>query len=265
MSVTFLDKIIGKTRERIALIKREVDLSALRTRAEQARSIAQPKRFRAALERNDRTNIIAEIKRASPSKGQIKAEVDVVEVARNYESGGAAAISVLTETEYFGGSLIDLSLVFQIARIPILRKDFMIDEYQIYEAAAFGADAILLIVAALSEVELVDFQKLAHDLGMDALVEVHTLAELETAKNVGANIIGVNNRDLQSLAVSLDVSRRLIEERPENALMIAESGISRLEEINELKGLGFDVFLIGETLMRSSDIVGELHRLITTE
>ena len=160
----------------------------------------------------------------------------------------------MTETEFFGGSLIDLVLVSQTARIPILRKDFMIDEYQIYEAAAFGSDAILLIVAALKQDELIRFLRLAQDdLGMDALVEVHTSDEFEIAKSIGASIIGVNNRDLQSLEVSLDVSRRLIDQRPANALMIAESGISARDEIDELKELGYNGFLIGETLMRTEN------------
>ena len=254
MSGTFLDKIVAKTRERVASVKCETGLAAIKLRAEEIRKIAEPHKFRTALKRTDRTNIIAEIKRASPSKGVINADIDVAEVATAYESGGAAAISVLTETEFFGGSLIDLVLVSQTVRIPILRKDFMVDEYQIYEAAAFGSDAILLIVAALKQDELIRFLWLAQDdLGMDALVEVHTSDDLEIAISIGANIIGVNNRDLQSLEVSLDVSRRLIDQRPANALMIAESGISTRDEINELKGLGYNGFLIGESLMRTEN------------
>ncbi|MEO6655379.1 MAG: indole-3-glycerol phosphate synthase TrpC [Pyrinomonadaceae bacterium] len=253
MSETFLDKIVPITRERVASARRDVELSAIKSRAKQVRRLTEPQRFLSALERADRTNIIAEIKRASPSKGTIDADINVAEVARKYESGGAAAISVLTETEFFGGSLADLTVVSQTARIPILRKDFLVDEYQIHEAAAFGADAVLLIVAALSEKELISFQRLTHELGMDALVEVHTSAELAVATRIGAKIIGVNNRDLQTLKVSLDVSRHLISKRPENALMIAESGLSTRDEIDELKGLGFDGFLIGETLMRTGN------------
>lgn len=254
MEQTFLDKIVLKTRQRVESIKREIGTDAVNLRATAARKIATPHKFRDSLSRNDRTNIIAEIKRASPSKGVINDKIDVAEIARNYESGGAAAISVLTETEYFGGSLADLSRVSQTVRIPILRKDFIVDEYQIYEAAAMGADAILLIVAALSEDELTSLRKLAQDeLGMDALVEVHNRKELEIAAKIGAGIIGINNRDLHSLEVSLDVSRQLIADRPENTLMVSESGISSREEIDELKRLGFDGFLIGETLMRTAN------------
>ena len=261
MSETFLNEIVAKTRERVAIVKHDSDLSAIKLRAAQVRSIAEPHRFRNALERTDRTNIIAEIKRASPSKGIINADIDVAEVARSYESGGAAAISVLTETEFFGGSLVDLAIVAQTARVPILRKDFIVDEYQIYEAAAFGADAVLLIVAALSEEELIRFQRVTQDeLGMDALVEVHTSEELAIATKIGATIIGVNNRDLKSLEVSLDTSRHLISGRPPETLMISESGLSTREEIEELKGLSFNGFLIGETLMRTgnaSEMLGD--------
>lgn len=254
MSDTFLDKILVKTRERVKTLKQNIAISTVISRAEQARNIAEPHRFHFALDQADRTNIIAEIKRASPSKGVINAEIDVAEVAKSYESGGAAAISVLTETEFFGGSSADLILVCKTVQIPVLRKDFIVDEYQIYEAAAFGADAILLIVAALTENELIRFVRLAQDdLGMDALVEVHTSHELTVANGIGANIIGVNNRDLQTLKVSLDVSRHLIAERPVNTLMIAESGLSTRDEIKELKALGFDGFLIGETLMRTAN------------
>lgn len=262
MSERFLDKIIQKTRERVSAIKGTADISAIRDRGEKVRALTSPNRLRSALEQKDRINIIAEIKRSSPSKGIIKADIDVVEIAHSYEAGRAAAISVLTETEYFGGSVVDLFAVFQKARIPILRKDFIVDEYQVWEAAAFGADAILLIVAALSRAELADLGRAAEELGMDVLVEVHTLDELKIASDIGAKIIGVNNRDLQSLEVSLHVSRNLIEGKPEGAVMVAESGLSTREQIAELRGLGFDGFLIGETLMRSSDPAAALRELI---
>lgn len=254
MSETFLGKIIAKTRETVERQKKETDLAALKRRAIEARAYAIPRRLRSALSQTDRTNIIAEIKRASPSRGIINADVDIAVLARQYSSGGAAAISVLTEPEYFGGSLDDLRAVRAAVDLPILRKDFTVDEFQIYEAAEAGADAILLIVAALTEAELKGFLRLAQDdLGMDALVEVHRKAELAVAVQVGAGIIGVNNRDLHSLEVSLDDSRRLIGDRPDNALMVAESGISTKAEIVELRKLGFDGFLIGETLMRTAN------------
>ncbi len=253
MPETFLDKIVIKTREKIAWIKAAGYVDAMKRRAEKVRSSAEPHRFHAALSRKDRTNIIAEIKRASPSKGVINANIKVDQLARQYQSGGAAAISVLTENKYFGGEIADLILVAKTVNIPVLRKDFTVDAYQIYEAAAAGADAVLLIVAALSEAELIEFSAIVEDLGMDALVEVHTAQEIETAQEIGAKIIGINNRNLQTLEVSLDVSRQLIFERPVNALMIAESGIKTGDGIEELRTLGFDGFLIGETLMRTDD------------
>jgi indole-3-glycerol phosphate synthase len=216
----------------------------------------------AALEREDRTNVIAEIKRASPSKGVINDNIDVAEQARNYEQGGACAISVLTEERYFKGSLEDLRKARSVVDLPILRKDFTIDEVQIYEAAAAGADAVLLIVAALTSENLSDFQTLAHALGMDAIVEVHSADELAVATEIEAQIIGVNNRNLKTFSVSLDVSRVLIKQRPENVLMIAESGISSREQIDELRALGFDGFLVGESLMRSGESKQTLEALV---
>ena len=251
MSETFLDKIISKTRERVEALKAGTDINELRDLAVRSRAGRLANTFRKALNQKDRTNIIAEIKRASPSKGVINDGVDVSEQARSYEQGGACAISVLTEEQFFKGSIDDLKTARNAIKLPILRKDFMIDEFQIYESAAAGADAVLLIVAALTSENLRDFQTLAYGLGMDALVEVHTLAELEIAASIGANLIGVNNRNLRTFAVSLDVSRELIKCRPSGAVMIAESGISDREQIIELTTLGFDGFLVGESLMRS--------------
>ncbi len=253
MSETFLDKVVTKTRESVDRIKSVGYADAMKWRAERMRNSVEPHLFHAALSRKDCTNIIAEIKRSSPSKGVINANIKVDQLARQYESGGASAISVLTENEYFGGEIADLILVAKTVNIPVLRKDFTVDAYQIYEAAAAGADAVLLIVAALSEAELIEFSAIVEDLGMDALVEVHTAQELETAQKIGAKIIGINNRNLQTLEVSLDISRQLIFERPVNALMIAESGIKTRDEIEGLRALGFDGFLIGETLMRTDD------------
>lgn len=258
MSETFLDKIIAIKSEKVDRQKAATDIAALKEQVFLVRRDAEGHRLRTALSRTDRTNIIAEIKRASPSKGIINDRIDVAEMARKYREGGAAAISVLTEEDFFKGSLDDLVAVRHAVDLPILRKDFIVDEFQIFEAAAAGADVILLIVAALEETPLADFYCLATDLNMDIIVEVHTPFELETAARIGANIIGVNNRNLQTLEVSLDFSRELIPFRPPGALMIAESGISTSEEINELKSLGFDGFLIGETLMRSGNATEKL-------
>jgi indole-3-glycerol phosphate synthase len=189
---------------------------------------------------------------------------DVEKLAKAYTAGGASAISVLTEEDFFQGSLHDLKMVRAASSLPVLRKDFIFDAFQIYEAAEAGADAVLLIVAMLKDEDLAELRSVAEDeLGIDVLVEVHNMEELQRVSEVGAKLIGVNNRDLHSFAVSLDVSRTLIKHRPEDALMIAESGISTREEINELFALGFDGFLIGETLMRSSDPESDLRLLLS--
>lgn len=258
MTDTFLEKIIAKTREKVERTRSLGYADSVKQRAEMVRSSKEAYRLHAALSRTNRTNIIAEIKRASPSKGVINAGINVAHVARGYAVGGAAAISVLTESEYFAGEIADLVLAAKTVEIPVLRKDFTVDTYQIYEAAAAGADAVLLIVAALTEAELVEFSRIVDSLGMDALVEVHTGEELKIAKDLGAKIIGVNNRNLQTLEVSLDVSRQLILERTVDTLMIAESGLSTKEQIDELKALGFNGFLIGETLMRTGDAAATL-------
>jgi indole-3-glycerol phosphate synthase len=262
MSQTFLEMITAKKRSEVERLRSTIDVSEVRHRALAVRDVSEAQRFRDALARKDQPNIIAEIKRASPSKGVINDEIDITQLARDYEAGGAAAISVLTEPEYFRGSLEDLRAVGNAVDLPILRKDFIVDEIQIYEAAEAGADAILLIVAALSESELSYLLKVAEDdLRMNALVEVHTLEELHIAANTGALIIGVNNRNLHSLEVSLDVSRSLVGHKSDGAIMVAESGISSAAEIHELRLLGFDGFLIGETLMKSGDPASLLCKL----
>ena len=259
----FLTEIIKLKRNRIKIAKANRDLDALKYAATAKRETAQQHRLREKLQR-DQINIIAEIKRASPSKGVINDKIDVAEVARNYEKGGACAISVLTEEDMFKGSLEDLQTARKAVGIPILRKDFIFDEFQIYEAAEAGADVILLIAAMLDDENLMRLHCLAEkDLGLDALVEVHTLEELERVGKISAKIIGINNRDLHSFKVSLDVSRELIKYAPENALMIAESGLSKKDEISELRELGFAGFLIGETLMRSGNTAEELKKLAT--
>lgn len=212
----------------------------------------------------DEVNIIAEIKRASPSKGVIKAEVDPAALALKYAAGGAAAISVLTEEDYFRGSLDDLRAVRAAVELPILRKDFIFDEYQIYEAAAAGADAVLLIVAALDDRSLVALRSVIEErLGMDALVEVHTVEEFERARTCGASLIGVNNRNLRTFDVSLETSVRIARRAASNdgVLLVSESGIGDAGEIAALRRMGYRAFLVGETLMRAADPVEALHRL----
>lgn len=261
MSTTFLQKVTAEARERVAQAREFGYFAKLEKIAAERRKGLEPHTFHAALSRRDRTNIIAEIKRASPSKGVIKGEVNVANLARSYDAGGAAAISVLTEPKHFDGSISDLVTAARAVEIPILRKDFIVNEYQVVEAAASGASAILLIVAALSLDELRNLHAIATELGLDVLVEVHDAAEMRTAFEIGAAIIGVNNRDLHSLEVSLDTSRQLIAEKPDGILMVAESGITARTEIDELRGLGYDAFLIGETLMRSENVAETLRGL----
>ncbi|MFZ1699639.1 MAG: indole-3-glycerol phosphate synthase TrpC [Pyrinomonadaceae bacterium] len=261
MSSTFLDKVTAEARERVAAARSYGYLPKLTRSAQAALANREKHAFRDSLKEQDRVNIIAEIKRSSPSKGVIRANVDVVQTAKLYAAGGACAISVLTEPEHFDGSISDLVTVAKAVEIPILRKDFIIDEYQIIEAAAAGASAILLIVAALDGEELSELHAVAESFGLDVLVEIRDADELQTAIEIGAKIIGVNNRNLHSLEVSLDVSRELAKHKPDGIIFVAESGITNREEIDELRGLGFDAFLIGETLMRSSNIVEEMRRL----
>jgi indole-3-glycerol phosphate synthase len=253
MSQTFLQIVIEKTRAKVARMKNDVDIDDLRRSATQVRSGAEPFRLQKALRRRSAINIIAEVKRASPSKGIINADIDIKELARSYEQGGAAAISVLTEEKYFHGSMDDLRNVRSAVEIPLLRKDFIVDEIQILEAAIAGADAVLLIVAALPTDDLASLLEITRELGMDALVEIHSGDEMVEAARHGPAIIGVNNRNLHSLEVSLEVSRRSIANRPGGALMVAESGISNRDDIDMLHELGFDGFLIGEALMRDED------------
>lgn len=259
----FLTEIIDLKKKRLEIAKSKISLEEIKAKAFSARAGSESNRLQKALPENDKINIIAEIKRASPSKGVINDKIDVAETARAYEKGGASAISVLTEEDRFKGSLEDLRIVKKTVNLPILRKDFLFDEFQIYEAAAAGADAILLIAAMLNDKDLQNLYRLAVEiLGIDALVEVHTPEELERVKKLNAKIIGVNNRDLHSFEISLDVSRELIKHAPVDAMMIAESGLRTGEDLQELKNLGFRGFLIGETLMRSSNPAEMLQNLI---
>jgi indole-3-glycerol phosphate synthase len=198
-------------------------------------------------------NIIAEFKRRSPSKGVILADADPIKLAQSYQAGGAAAISVLTEEDYFDGSLEDLRRVKSAVDLPVLRKDFVFDPYQVYEAAANGADAILLIVAALDDDSLRTLRELTEDeLGLDALVEVHTSTELGRATKSGARLIGVNNRNLSTFKVRLETSFDLAPMAPRDAILVSESGLSNAADVKRLHSAGYSAFLIGETLMRSS-------------
>jgi indole-3-glycerol phosphate synthase len=249
---SFLDKIIETKRQRLARAMAERTLADVRAAAGAARSTATPHALLSALARADQCNIIAELKRASPSKGELRRELAPAAIASAYEAGGAAAISVLTEEDYFLGSLADLRAVRDAVALPVLRKDFIVSEWQVYETAAAGADALLLIVAALADETLARLRRLAEDeLGMDALVEVHTLDELRRAEACGARLVGVNNRNLHTFAVSLETSVELIAARQTDALFVSESGLRTSADLERLRAHGFDGFLIGETFMRA--------------
>lgn len=254
MSNDFLSKIIERKAARLAEAKTARPLSDVRSEALAVRANARQHVFREALEDAGRVNIIAEFKRASPSKGEIRAGASVAETVRAYERGGAAALSVLTEEDYFRGSLADLQEAKASTRLPVLRKDFIFEQYQVLESAAAGADALLLIVAALDDETLSTLLHMAEDgLGMDALVEVHTAFELERALDAGASIVGVNNRDLRTFEVSLGTSIELAELAPANALLVSESGLRGAGDVDRLRACGFRAFLVGETLMRAED------------
>lgn len=262
----FLRKIIEKKRERLAASKEARTLEDVRREAQASRQGARPHAFRAALESEGRVNVIAEFKRASPSKGEIRGGASACETARAYERGGAAAVSVLTEEDYFRGSLADLREVKASAGLPVLRKDFVFEEYQVFESAAAGADALLLIVAALDDETLARLRSLAEDeLQLDALVEVHTEEEMRRAARAGASLVGVNNRDLRTFNVSLETSVALAPHAPEGSLLVSESGIAGADEIAKLRACGFKAFLVGETLMRAGEPEETLRTLVGSD
>lgn len=261
--MTILDEILDHKR-------REVDAARAGGAAEQvecaARSLADSVRgFRAALAGGEAPRIIAEIKRRSPSKGEIRADFEPVDCARAYADGGAAAISVLTDERYFGGHLDYLEKIRSAVPLPLLCKDFVVDPFQIDEARLRGADAVLLIVAAFLDGDgpegLAALRKRALDLGLDVLVEVHDEAELDVAIEAGADLIGVNNRDLKTFDVDLATTERLAARMPEGVVRVAESGIFTPADIARLEAVGSHAFLVGESLMREADIAAALRRL----
>jgi indole-3-glycerol phosphate synthase len=264
MSRNFLSEILAQKREAVGRMKARPSSDRLRDRALKIRKTATPHRLLHALtSESQRLKIIAEFKCRSPSAGIICDDLSAEEVARRYERGGACAISVLTDEAHFGGSIADLCAVRSTTNLPILRKDFIIDLIQIYEAAVAGADAVLLIVAALDDVVLGHLCNVAEgQLGLDALVEVHTSEELRRALDAGAKIIGVNNRNLQTFQVSFETSERLIAEAPRNTVMVSESGLQNAESLRRLRECGFHGFLIGEALMRATDPEKALRDLI---
>ena len=264
-TTSFLTAVVERKRARVADALSQRPLEQIRERARQRRRVAKPHVLRTALSDESSINVIAEFKKASPSKGDLHHNrTEPRTVALSYERGGATAVSVLTEEDYFRGSLQDLAEVREAIGLPVLRKDFIVDEYQTYESAAAGADAVLLITALLDESTLARLRTIVEvELGMDALVEVHDAAEMATAIAAGATLIGVNNRSLHTFDVSLDVSFELANLKPQDTVLVSESGLSTSEQLKRLRAVGFDGFLIGETLMRSNDPEATLRTLIS--
>jgi indole-3-glycerol phosphate synthase len=250
-----LARIVDTKRVELAqLAPMRVELERRATNREKARD------FRAALLAQPPA-VIAEIKKASPSKGVFLEQFDPPAIARTYHSGGAACLSVLTDRDYFQGSFADLEAARTAVPLPVLRKDFTVDPLHVIEAAAHGADAILLIAAILDTKEMRDLRELAASFGMAALVEVHDAAELDSAIASGADLIGVNNRNLHTFEVTLDTSFRLVEKMPAGAVRVAESGIHSQADVANLRAAGFHAFLVGEHLMKSPDPVAALRAL----
>jgi indole-3-glycerol phosphate synthase len=256
-----LDELIAATRERLERAKRELPLADLE-RTASTRAEGRP--FAEALSRPG-TSLIAEHKRRSPSAGVIREGATVTDIARAYERGGAAALSILTEEAHFGGSLGDLREARSVTDIPILRKDFTIDPYQLWEAKAAGADAVLLVVGALRPHELGSLHGLARDLDLDAIVEVHDEEELEVALSVDADVIGINNRNLEDFSVDLSRTFELLHDVPAGKIVVSESGIAERAQIEELEQVGVDAVLIGEALMRAPDPEALVRELTRTE
>ncbi len=233
-------------------------LSSLEERIAQRQA---PLDFARALD-GDRTRLIAEVKQASPSRGVLCSDFNPVELAKTYAQGGAAAISVLTESNYFGGSIDHLAAIRKEVELPLLRKDFIFDTYQVYESRAYDADALLLIVAILSQEHLEELLSLSHSLGLRCLVEVHSEGEIERALLSQAEIIGINNRDLNTFTVDINVTRRLLPLIPRQRIVVSESGIRSRSDVEKLKGWGVNAILVGEALVTANDTLTKMRELI---
>lgn len=249
-----LAKICADTRAEVERRKQKRPLTAIRYQLDNPEPPRGFHKALAARAERDGWALICEIKKASPSKGLIRPDFDPIQIARDYEAGGATCLSVLTDIPYFQGSDAYLVAARMMTALPCLRKDFMLDPYQIWESRGFGADCILLILAALEDTQAAELEGLALELGMDVLLEVHDEAELERALKLTSPLIGVNNRNLKTLEVTLDTTRRLAKLIPTERFLVAESGIYSRDDVQELAGLGAKAFLIGESLMRQDDV-----------
>lgn len=259
---SILERIIAAKREEVRSRRGRVPRSLLETTIADREA---PRDFRAALaERVARAEpaVIAEFKRASPSAGWIRQHADPAEIARAYADGGATCLSVLTDEAFFGGTDDDLVAARSACELPVIRKDFVVDEYQVFETRAMGADAMLLIVAALDDTALRDFSALGRELGLGVLVEVHDAAELGRALDVQGDLLGINNRDLHRFVTRLETSEELAAEVPDDRLVVAESGIGKRADIVRLQRAGIHAFLVGEALMRGGDPAASLRELV---
>ncbi|MCK4851779.1 MAG: indole-3-glycerol phosphate synthase TrpC [Candidatus Omnitrophica bacterium] len=254
-----LHKIIEKKRAEVDAARAKVPLSELK---EKTRSLCTRSMFKKNISRKGHINLIAEIKRSSPSKGIIRGDFNPSQIAWEYQAAGASAISVLTDERFFDGKLEYLNMIKERVSVPVLRKDFIISEYQVYQSAANGADAILLIARLLTLEELIDYQDIARESGLDCLVEVHNEEEVEKAVKARSAVIGINNRDLSTFNVDFSNTERLIRHIPEDRIIVSESGIKSYEQIMFLKSLGVSAVLIGEILLRANNIGRKVRELL---
>lgn len=257
--MSILDEILAHKREELLVAKSKVSEQEMRERAQ---AVETPTRgFRSALSTGEKPRIIAEVKRRSPSKGEIRADFEPVHCAKEYARGGAAALSVLTDEKYFGGHLDYLRSIRGAVELPLLRKEFIVDPYQIDEARVAGADAVLLIVSALSAEQLTSLRQHGLSLGLDVLVEVHDEEELVIALNAEVDLLGINNRNLKTFETRLETSERLLKGLSEDIVAVSESGIENVDDICRLEGAGANAFLVGESLMRQEDVCEALQNL----
>jgi len=254
-----LDKIVAHKKQTLDHLKKTVSFADLEKRID---AVGSPRPFGRALVRPGEVALIAEVKKVSPSAGVIKQNADPSAIGKIYEEAGASAVSVLTDEQFFGGTLADLGSVKKAVGLPVLRKDFIIDPWQVYEARAYGADAILLIVAILDDKTLRDLLALARNLGLEALVEVHTEKELARAVEVGAGIIGINNRDLGTFHIDLETTIDLVPKLPAETIRVSESGIQRREDVPRLQQAGVNAVLVGTALMKAGDVRAKIAELI---
>jgi indole-3-glycerol phosphate synthase len=254
-----LDDIIANKRVELAETKRRRPLSNIKAKAA---DVAPTRGFGKALATGPGIKLIAEVKKASPSKGVIREDFDPVKIARTYKESGASCLSVLTEQKFFQGKLEYLDAIRKAQDLPLLRKDFIIDEYQIHEARAAGADAILLIAACLDKSQMQDYLAIANQLDLDVLVESHTYKELDKSLFAGAMLVGINNRDLTTFTVSLQTTLDLLKDIPDDRTVVSESGIKTRDDVEKLQQAGVDAVLVGESLMREKDIGKKVKELL---